>query len=145
MIFKDIVNLMIKKPYLLEMGKGKLAKRFKCSPDDIVRARREAKEFTRKIPKILIFDLETAPMSAYVWGRWNQNINLEATISEWFMLCWSAKWLYSNEVMSRRLTSEEAINEDDSRIVKDLWKLINEADIIVAHNAKQADVKWKAA
>lgn len=142
MIFKDIVNLMIKKPYLLEMGKGKLSKMFKCTPDEIVKAKRDVREFTRKIPKILIFDLETAPMAAYVWGRWNQNINLEATISEWFMLCWSAKWLYSNEVMSRRLTSEEAINEDDSRIVKDLWKLINEADIIVAHNAKQADVKW---
>lgn len=142
MIFKDIVNLMIKKPYLLEMGKGKLSKMFKCTPDEIVKAKRDAREFTRKIPKILIFDLETAPMAAYVWGRWNQNINLEATISEWFMLCWSAKWLYSNEVISRRLTSEEAINEDDSRIVKDLWKLINEADIIVAHNAKQADVKW---
>lgn len=142
MIFKDIVNLMIKKPYLLEMGKGKLSKMFKCTPDEIVRAKRDAREFTRKIPKILIFDLETAPMSAYVWGRWNQNINLEATISEWFILCWSAKWLYSNEVMSRRLTSEEALNEDDSRIVKDLWKLINEADIIIAHNAKQADIKW---
>ena len=94
MIFKDIVNLMIKKPYLLEMGKGKLSKMFKCTPDEIVRAKRDAREFTKKIPKILIFDLETAPMSAYVWGRWNQNINLEATISEWFILCWSAKWLY---------------------------------------------------
>jgi hypothetical protein len=40
------------------------------------------------------------------------------------------------------LTSEEAINEDDSRIIKNLWKLINEADIVIAHNAKQADVKW---
>lgn len=142
MLINDIVNLMIKKPYLLEMGKGKLAKRFKCTPEDIVKARREAKEFTRKVPKILIFDLETAPMSAYVWGRWNQNISLDATISEWFMLCWSAKWLYSDEVISYSLTSEEALNEDDSRIVKELWKLINNADIIIAHNAKHADVKW---
>ena len=41
MIFKDIVNLMIKKPYLLEMGKGKLSKMFKCTPDEIVKAMRE--------------------------------------------------------------------------------------------------------
>ena len=142
MLVNDIVNLMIKKPYLLEMGKGKLAKRFKCTPEDIVKARREAKEFTRKVPKILIFDLEIAPMSAWVWGRWNQNISLEATISEWFILCWSAKWLYSDDVISCRLTSEEALNEDDSRIVKELWKLINDADIVVAHNAKGADIKW---
>lgn len=142
MLFEEIVKLMIKKPYLLEMGKGKLSKMFKCTPDDIVKAKRDAREFTRKVPKILIFDLETAPMAAYVWGRWNQNINLEATISEWFVLCWSAKWLYSDDIITDRLTSEEAINEDDSRIIKHLWTLINEADIVIAHNAKQADVKW---
>lgn len=142
MVFKDIVNLMIKKPYLIEMGKGKLAKKFKCTPEDIVKARREAKLFTRRIPKVLLFDVETAPMKAFVWARWNQNINLEATISEWYMLCWSAKWLYSNDVISYRLTSDEALNEDDSRIVKELWKLINEADIVVAYNGKKADVKW---
>ena len=41
MVFKDIVNLMIKKPYLIEMGKGKLAKRFNCTPEDIVKAHDE--------------------------------------------------------------------------------------------------------
>ena len=49
---------------------------------------------TNKFPKILLFDVETAPMRAYVWGRWKQNISLNETISEWYMLCWSAKWLY---------------------------------------------------
>lgn len=142
MNIKEIVKLMIEKPYYIEMGKGKLSKRFKCSPEDIVKARREVKNFTKKTPRILIFDLETAPLSAWVWGRWQQNVSLDATISEWFILCWSAKWLYSEYTMSDRLTSEEAINEDDSRIVKSLWKLIDEADIIIAHNANQADVKW---
>lgn len=142
MNFKDIVNLMIRKPYLIEMGKGKLSKRFGCSPEEIVKARREAKNFTRKIPKVLLFDVETAPMKAFVWNRWNQNISLDATISEWFMLCWSAKWLYSNDTIDCRLTSEEALNEDDSRIVRELWELVNEADIVVAYNGKKADVKW---
>lgn len=142
MIFEDLVELMIKKPYLLEMGKGKLSKRFKCSQEDVVRARREAKNFTKKVPKILLFDVETAPLTGYLWSRWNQNLSLDATISEWFMLCWSAKWLYSNNLISCRLTSEEALAEDDSRIIEELWRLINEADIVIAHNAKQADIKW---
>jgi hypothetical protein len=142
MVINDIVNLMVKKPYLLEMGKGKLSKMFKCTPEDIVKAKRDAREFTRRIPKVLIFDTETAPLSGYLWSRWNQNLSLDATISEWFMLCWSAKWLYSNDVMGDRLTSEEALKEDDSRIMASLWRLIDEADIIVAHNAKHADIKW---
>lgn len=140
--FTEIVELMKSNPVYLRMGKGKLSKRFKCSPEDIIRARREAKNFTRNIPKILLFDVETAPMKAFVWSRWNQNISLDATISEWFMLCWSAKWLYSESTINCKLTSEEAINEDDSRIVKELWNLINEADIVVAYNGRRADVKW---
>lgn len=145
MTLDEVVLRFKEKPYLLEVGKGKLSKWFKCSPTTITEARKIIRGevvATTKLPKILIFDVETAPMKAFVWGRWNQNINLEATISEWFMLCWSAKWLYSSEVINFRLTAEEAVEEDDSRIVKELWKLIDEADIVVAYNGKKADVKW---
>lgn len=93
-------------------------------------------------PKILIFDVEIAPMMAYVWRRWKQNISLNQTISEWFMLCWSAKWLYSNEILGECLTTEEANNMNDYRIVKKLRDLINEADIVVAYNGKKADIPW---
>lgn len=142
MCVSEIVEKFRKKPYLLEMGKGKLSKMFNCTPEEIVKARREAKNFTKKIPKVLLFDVETSPMRAFVWNRWNQNISLDATISEWFMLCWSAKWLYSDDVISAKLTSEEALDEDDSRIVRQLWELINEADVVCAYNGKKADVKW---
>jgi DNA polymerase elongation subunit (family B) len=56
------------------------------------------------------------------------------------MLTWSAKWLFEETVMSDRLTSKEAINEDDKRIVKSLWKLLDEADIVIAHNGDNFDV-----
>lgn len=95
-----------------------------------------------KFPKILIFDVETAPMKAFVWGRWKQNIALNQTISEWFMLCWSAKWLYSDEVISDCLTPEEAKEEFDYRIVSHLWELIDQADIVVAYNGRRADIPW---
>ena len=97
---------------------------------------------TNKFPKILLFDVETAPMRAYVWGRWKQNISLNETISEWYILCWSAKWLYSNTIMYDKLTSEEAINQNDKRIVTNLWKLVDEADIVIAYNGKKADIPW---
>ena len=145
MVLEEVVKRLKDRPVYMSNGCGLLSKKFKCSREVVKEAKNIIKgvsSYTDKQPKILIFDVETAPMRAYVWGRWKQNISLDATISEWYMLCWSAKWLYSDYVMSNKLTSEEAINEDDSRIIKSLWDLINEADIVVAHNAKKADVKW---
>ena len=96
----------------------------------------------QKLPKVLVFDIETSPLKAFVWQKsvWKANIGSEQILSEWFMLCWSAKWLFSDEVISERLTGKEAKNEDDSRIVKSLWKLLDEAEILIAHNGSAFDV-----
>lgn len=95
-----------------------------------------------RLPKILVFDIETSPLEAYVFQKsvYKTSISDEQVISEWFMLCWSAKWLFSGEILSNGLTGREAINEDDSRLVKDLWKLLDEADIVVAHNGDGFDI-----
>ena len=103
---------------------------------------RELVSKDNQMPKILIFDIETAPMSAFVWKRYKENVSLEQTISESFMLCWSAKWLYEEEVFGDKLTSEEARKEDDFRIVESLYKIISQADIIVAYNGKNFDIPY---
>jgi len=93
------------------------------------------------LPKILIFDIETAPLEVYAWGLWEQNISPDQIINDWFILTWSAKWLFSPNVIAHRLTGKEAKQKDDRRIVKELWKVIDEADIVVAHNGDAFDVK----
>ena len=57
-------------------------------------------------PKILVFDLETAPLQAYVWRLWKQNVNpLNGQLqSEWFLLTYSAKWLFDNSIISGKLS-----------------------------------------
>lgn len=90
--------------------------------------------------KILIFDIETAPMKAYIWKLWKQNTHIDAVIDDWFVICWSAKWLNSDTVLGDCLTPSEAIAQDDKRIVTSLWKLFDQADIIVAHNGNKFDV-----
>jgi len=90
--------------------------------------------------KVLLLDIETSPLQAYVWQRWKQNIHSEQMISEWFMISWSAKWLYKPDTLSDVLTPDEAINEDDSRIIESLWKLLDEASIIIAHNGDRFDI-----
>jgi len=91
--------------------------------------------------KILVLDIETAPLKAWVWSKWKQNINDNHIISDWFMLCWSAKWLFDKNTMSAVLTPEEAVSQDDKRITEILWDLINQADIVIAHNALKFDIK----
>lgn len=124
------------------MGSGKISKRYDVSVEDVMNARNiihKEKNQKREI-RILIFDIETSPMKAFVWRRWKQNIYLEQTISEWFMISWAAKWLGSQEILSECLTPEEILEESDDRITKQLWSLMDQADIVIAHNGKRFDV-----
>lgn len=103
---------------------------------------RELVNKDNQMPKILIFDIETAPMQAFIWKRYKENISLEQTISESYMICWSAKWLYSEEVFGDVLLPEEAVREDDLRITTTLYNLVNQADILVAYNGKNFDIPY---
>lgn len=144
MNIEEIVQRFQDNPKRAEMGAGKLSKWFKCSREDIYKAREIFKQGTAtqsNFPKILIFDLETAPLKAYVWQRWKQNIYGSQLLSDWFILTWSAKWLGSSTVMSAKLTPEEVMDEDDSRILSKLWKLMDQADIVIAHNGDKFDIK----
>lgn len=136
------LGLIEAKPYLATMGANTVAARYGYSKQEILEAKKlfYKKRSEKRDVKILIFDIETAPMKAYVWKRWKENVSLEQTISEWFMICWSAKWLGSEEVFHECITPDEVLVEDDRRITEGLWKLFNEADIIVAHNGKKFDI-----
>ena len=139
---EKILKLFREKTYLVIMGAGKISKRYNVSVENVMAARKiiHAEKKKKNKANILIFDIETAPLKAYVWRRWNQNIYLDQTISEWYMICWSAKWLGSKEVFSECLTPNEIKIESDDRIVKKLWTLIDQADIVIAHNGKRFDV-----
>ena len=52
--------------------------------------------------KILLFDIETAPLQCYAWGIWGQNINPDFLIRDWFVLCWSAKWIFEDKVYQHK-------------------------------------------
>lgn len=92
------------------------------------------------LPKILILDIETAPVKAFVWRLWKQDVYIDQIISDWFMLTWSAKWLNSDGTYSEKLTPKEALEENDGRIIGGLWELLNEADIVIAHNGNSFDI-----
>lgn len=96
---------------------------------------------TPEIAKILLFDIETAPMEVYTWSLFPKYISPEFVIRDWSMLCWSAKWLFSDQIMSQAVSTQEAVERKDASILKGIWDLLDEADIAIAHNGKQFDVK----
>lgn len=97
----------------------------------------------RSPAKVLIYDIETAPLKAYVWHVWGDKVgyNMDKLISEWFVITWSAKWLFEDEVMSDKITTDELKNEDDLRVCRSLWELFDQADIVIAHNGLNFDNK----
>jgi DNA polymerase III epsilon subunit-like protein len=91
-------------------------------------------------PKILLFDIETAPILGYVWGLWENTLGLNQIHTDWFVLSWSAKWLDRPEVMYMDQRKSKKI-ENDKNLLKEIWKLLDEADIVVTQNGKKFDVK----
>jgi DNA polymerase elongation subunit (family B)/uncharacterized C2H2 Zn-finger protein len=154
----EIKEFLEKKQGYIKWGSQKLADKFNVTQDEIKRVKQlldgvselidteqteqlpENLPATIQMPNILVLDIETAPIKASIWGLWNQNIYIDQIISNWFMLTWSASWLGSPDMMSDKLTGKESLEEDDSRIVKSLWHLLNDADIIIAHNGKKFDI-----
>lgn len=92
------------------------------------------------LPKVLLFDIETAPNKMMGWSLWNQNFGLNQIVNEWFLLSYSAKWLGQDEVLYEDM--EGIVNtEDDTHLMDSLWKLFDEADVIIGQNSKAFDVK----
>lgn len=91
-------------------------------------------------PKVLVFDIETSPMLAYVWDLHEQNVALGQLHKDRFVIAWSAKWLGDPADKIMYMDQRDTLNvEDDRKILKAIWKLLNEADIVITQNGKSFD------
>lgn len=93
-------------------------------------------------PKILVTDIETAPIEGYVWGLFDQNIGVEQIKAEWSILSYAAKW-YGEKKMFYADTGGRGPKKvrNDKILMQGLWDLLDEADIVVAQNGARFDVK----
>lgn len=85
--------------------------------------------------RILILDIETAPNIAYVWGAWKQNVGQKQWLDKSHIMSFAAKWLGKDEIIY-----EENRKANDKVLVKSLFKLLDAADIVVAHNGRRFDL-----
>lgn len=96
---------------------------------------------TNKKPRILLLDLEVAPTIAATFGRWKQNIGQANVIFEggWILTA-AYKWLNEPTVYALSEPSEIA-EKSDRFICEELFKLYEEADVVISHNAQGFDHK----
>lgn len=94
------------------------------------------------VPKILVFDIEMLPLEVMTFHLYEQNINPKQVLRDGCMLSWAAKWLGDIDIVSDVLTSQEAKNKQDERIVKTLWAMLDAADIVIYHNGDKFDLPY---
>lgn len=95
-----------------------------------------------KEPKILIFDIETAPILAHVWGLFDQNVGLNQIQSDWHVLSWAAKW--AGDPPSKVMYQDQRNAKDvtnDKKILQSIRELLDQADLVITQNGIKFDSK----
>lgn len=95
-----------------------------------------------KQARVLLYDIESMPIIATVWGKYEQNFVW--SIQDWYIFCFAYKWLGEKKthvVSIDDFSGYKVGTNDDKQIVKRLHELFNEADVIVAHNGDSFDQK----
>lgn len=86
--------------------------------------------------KLLFLDIEVSPTLATVWGLFNQNISINQITGNSEVLTWAAKWHGSEEVIYSTLGMTTK-----RKMLKQLYKLLEEADAVVTYNGDRFDLK----
>lgn len=86
--------------------------------------------------KILLFDLETSPNLAYVWGLWQQNVSINQIESSTEVLCFGAQWLGQ-----KKIHFASVHHDGKEAMLQKLHELMDEADVLVGWNSKKFDHK----
>lgn len=85
-------------------------------------------------PKILLYDTETSPSLVYVWNQYQTNVI--DTKEDWYLLSFAYKWLGEDKIFFERKAKKR---NDDRELTKKLWRLLDQADVIVGHNSDSFD------
>jgi len=93
-------------------------------------------------PRILVIDIETAPLELYGWKLFDENFSLDQIKKDWTILSYAAKWLGEKRIIYDDTGGRgRHMVRHDRKLMKGIRDLLNEADIVVAQNGKAFDVR----
>jgi len=91
---------------------------------------------------ILLLDIENAAIKGYVWGLFDNNLSLSQIDRDWYLLSCAYKWLGDRSITVVGAPSHEDDHKEQEYIILEhMHTILDEADIVVGHNAKSFDVK----
>lgn len=85
---------------------------------------------------VWIIDIETSPCIVMVWGMGKQYVNIDQLIEDWHIMSFSAKRL---NAPASEMVYMETRTKNDKALLKKLWKIFNEADVVITQNGKKFD------
>lgn len=95
-----------------------------------------------KTPKVLFWDIETSPILGWVWQAYETNvIRIEQDVQ-----IISVAWRWQHESKTHVIALPDfpgyrAGKINDKYIVRKIWDLLNEADIVIAQNGDKFDIR----
>lgn len=89
-----------------------------------------------KKTKVLVFDIETAPATAFVWRGRTDYVPMSNVIEDPRILCFAAKWLDGPMMFSSEW------DHGREEMLSFMFDLLNEADAVVTYNGDNFDIKW---
>ncbi len=93
-------------------------------------------------PRIAVTDIETSPISALIWRLGDQTVTLDQIEEDWSILSFCWKWLGEKGHIYKDTGGRgPSKTRDDRCLMKPLWELLDEADIVIAQNGRQFDIK----
>jgi hemin uptake protein HemP len=93
-------------------------------------------------PKVGLLDIETAPLTSATWGIFDQNVGLNQIHEEWTLLSYCFKPLGGSKRSIEYQDNRDAAHpRDDAKLVHRLYEILDEYDVIIAHNGKRFDLK----
>jgi len=152
MDLNEIKDFLNKKPGYLKEGAKRLrnhlankgfATTIKKCKIALRECRAEFKQAEEKLvsgkARVLIYDIETSPNIGWFWrAGYKLNIQPDNIIKERAIICVSYKWLGEDQVYNLAWDK----NQDDKFLIEQFVEVLNEADLIVAHNGDRFDLKW---
>jgi DNA polymerase elongation subunit (family B) len=86
--------------------------------------------------KLLTLDIETSPSLARIWALFDQNISLVQLEEVSEVLCFAAKWYGT-----KRVEYYSNYHDGHDEMIRQAYRLFNEADAIISYNGKAFDCK----
>lgn len=85
--------------------------------------------------KILLVDVETAPLRVYAWSLWEDDLNTNSIEEPGYTLCWSAKFLGEKKIHFGSVRKDGR-----KRMLKRIHSLMHKADALVHYNGAKFDI-----